>query len=126
MSRIFGATAVIVTVILAAVAQIIIKQQLSRLGPAPFAINEWPGYALTVLLSWQILLGFALAFIGAMIYLFAISRFDVTYLYPFASMSFPAVLLLGVFVLGEPLSWQKAAGSALIIFGVIISATSQS
>ncbi|MEJ1931459.1 hypothetical protein WDZ92_14485 [Nostoc sp. NIES-2111] len=126
MIKFLGALAVIFSVSLAAVAQVMIKRELTHLGPAPSAIAEWPGYALSILLTPGIILAFMLAFVGAMAYLFAISRLPITYLYPFASLSFPAVLVLGVLVIGETFTWQKAAGSALIIGGVIINSMSQS
>lgn len=74
--------------------------------------------------SGQIIFGFAVAFFGTMIYLFAIGCLNITYLYPFASLSFPAVLLAGVLVPAESLSWQNARGSALIVPGAFISAAS--
>lgn len=119
-----GALAVLATVTLAAVAQIIMKHQLGRIGPMPADVMDWPRYTFMILTNPGILLGFAMAFLGAMIYLFAISRLPVTYLYPFASISFPAILILGVLVLGEELTWQKAVGSALIVAGVALSAFS--
>ena len=124
MIRLIGIFAVIVTVVLAALAQIIVKQQLGQIGPVPYSIVEWPRYTMRVLLNPVVLVGFSMAFLGAIIYLFAISRLPITYLYPFASLSFPVVLLLGTLVLGEPLTWQKALGSALIIGGVFIGSFS--
>lgn len=101
MPRLLGPTAVSVAAILARFAPIPVTQQLSGPGPVPSAVREWSRYALLILSSWQIIAGFALAFAGAVIYLFAISHPNISYLYPFASLSFPAVLLAGVLVLGS-------------------------
>ncbi|MBV9859208.1 MAG: EamA family transporter, partial [Alphaproteobacteria bacterium] len=65
------------------------------------------------------------AFIGALAYIAAISRLPITYAYPLASLSFPAVLLGGWLLFGEALTWPKALGSALIVLGVALSAASR-
>lgn len=125
MPHLQGVLAVLVTVILASIAQIIIKLQLSKIGPVPNDPGAWLRYTFDILTNPLIIFAFGMAFVGAMIYLFAISRLNITYLYPVASLSFPTVLLLGVFVIGEPMSWQKAGGSLFIIAGVMLSATSR-
>lgn len=125
MTRWLGALAVLTSVALACIAQITIKHQLAKIGASPPRAEDWPRYAFTLLTDGWILASFALAFVGAMIYLFAISHLNITYLYPFASLSFPAILFLGSYLLGEPLSWQKVLGSSLIMAGVLVSAMSQ-
>jgi drug/metabolite transporter (DMT)-like permease len=124
MPRILGIFAVLLTVALATVAQILMKHQLGKLGGAPSSPGDLARYLFKVLLNPGVMIAFAMGFLGAVIYLVAISRLPITYLYPFASLSFPAVLLLGALVLGESITWYKVAGSFLIVSGVVIGALS--
>ena len=116
--------AVLLTVALGGAAQIIIKNQLEVLGAAPDQIRELPKYIFDFLISPTVWLAFGLVFLGALVYILAISRLPLTYLYPFASLSFPLILILGVVIFGESLTWQKAIGSCLIIGGVTLGAFS--
>lgn len=124
MDRVYGVLAVLLTVVLTSIAQILIKTQLSKIGAAPDHFYEWPRYLVSALFSPPIFFAFTIAFVGALAYILAISRLPITYLYPFASLSFPFVLILGVFLLGDAFTWQKACGSALIISGVVLGAFS--
>ena len=47
---------------------------------------------------------------------------DVSFAYPFISLGFILVLMVGWLVLGEPLTWPKVVGNALIIGGIMVLA----
>lgn len=50
----------------------------------------------------------------------ALTKFDLSYAYPFMSLSFVLVAILGVIVLGEQLSLVRLLGLALVVVGLII------
>ena len=50
----------------------------------------------------------------------AMTRFDLSYAYPFTSLSFVLVLALSVHLFNEPVSLPKVLGLALIISGIIV------
>jgi multidrug transporter EmrE-like cation transporter len=49
-----------------------------------------------------------------------LTKFELSYAYPFMSLSFVAVFFLSIFLYSEPLTWQKAGGLSLIILGLIV------
>ena len=49
------------------------------------------------------------------------TKFDITYAYPFMSLSPALVFLIGVFVLGEPFTIGKLVGLVVIIIGIFIT-----
>ena len=124
MTHVYGVLAVMVTVICTVAGQMLIKFELARIGEIPSYKHLWAGFFLQVLTTPWILVGLGLAFIGALSYIAALSKLPMTYIYPFASLTFPLVLIIGAWLFGEALTWQKAVGSALIVAGVGLSASS--
>ena len=63
----------------------------------------------------------ASAFIASVFWMLAMTKFDITYAYPFMSLSPALVFLIGVFVLGEPFTIGKLVGLVVIIIGIFIT-----
>ena len=49
------------------------------------------------------------------------TKFDVSYAYPFMSLAPALVFLVGILYLGENFSWGKVIGLVFIITGTIIT-----
>lgn len=60
------------------------------------------------------------AFLAFLCWMGALSSFDLTYAYPFTSLSFMFVLALGVAIFKELLSMGKVVGILLICCGLIL------
>jgi drug/metabolite transporter (DMT)-like permease len=52
----------------------------------------------------------------------ALTRFQLSYAYPFVSITFALMLVLSAAIFGEAITPAKAAGIALIVAGVIVGA----
>ena len=52
------------------------------------------------------------------------TKFDISFAYPFMSGAFVLVFLLSIFLFGEPISWQKTLGLLLIVSGIIVTSRS--
>ena len=65
-------------------------------------------------------LGIAAASFGGVCYTASMSRFELSYMYPFMSLAFVLVLFMSVMFLGEALVWQKVAGTTCIVLGLIL------
>ncbi|MDR3057774.1 MAG: EamA family transporter [Dysgonomonas sp.] len=68
-----------------------------------------------------ILSGFLSAFVASLFWLGAMSKFEITQAYPFMSLAPVLVFILGVGILGEPLTIGKVVGLVLIILGIIVT-----
>ena len=62
--------------------------------------------------------------IGVLAWLAALSRFEISYVYPFASLSYIGIILGSYFLFHERMSRLRVLGIIVIIAGVLI--TSQS
>jgi uncharacterized membrane protein len=50
------------------------------------------------------------------------TRFELSYAYPFTSLNFVLVLAMSVWLLDEQLNLYKVAGVALIVLGTVVAA----
>lgn len=83
-------------------------------------INASPE-ALRLTLSWSSILGVVLYGGSFLLYLYLISKFDLSYLMPILTgLTYIGILLVSSFIFKESMPLSKVIGSALILGGVIV------
>lgn len=102
--------------------QLILKWRISRFGPLPVETFEKVKFLLSLLFDPAIFSGFAAAFIAAIAWMAAMTKFELSHAYPFMSLNFAIVLFMSGWLLSEPLSVQKILGVALIMVGTMVAA----
>ena len=65
--------------------------------------------------------GFISAFIASVFWMLAMTKFELTYAYPFMALSPALVFIIGIFVLGETFTIGKVLGLLVIKIGIIIT-----
>lgn len=76
-----------------------------------------------IFLNWQIMLGFFLAGIGAIFYLFALSRNDFGLIFPvLGALGFLVLPLISWLVLDETVTTGRLIGTVIIAIGMLIVA----
>lgn len=103
-------------VLLSAAAQLAMKRGL---GPGGGDVTGTYVQAFTSPMVW---LGLILYGASAVLWLWVLSRLDVSLAYPLVSLGFVVTMLLGIVWLGEPFSWLRVAGCTLIVVGVSLLA----
>lgn len=114
---------VLVAIVIALVtfAQLIIKYDVNRMGAIPLdSLRETVGYGFGALTSFYVLSGLFAAGIAALAWIAALSRYDLSSVYPLLSLNFVLVPLLSVYFFGESMDSFKLAGTAIIIIGVFV------
>ncbi|MEN1967469.1 EamA family transporter [Lentibacillus sp. N15] len=104
--------------------QLILKWKIDRAGSLPDGSIDKLIFLFKLLLDPIILSGFLSAFVASLFWMAAMTKFNISYAYPFMSLSFVLVFLLSVFLFQEPVTTQKVVGLSLIVLGIIV--TSQS
>lgn len=104
--------------------QLIIKWRISPYGPLPDRLIEKIQFLSHVLLDPYIISGFVAAFIASFFWMAAMTKFDLSFAYPFMSLAFVFVLILSVILFKEPLTIHKVIGILLIVLGIIITSKS--
>lgn len=105
--------------------QLVLKWRISGYGALPDAgMGEKVIFLLKLLLDPFIFSGFASAFVASLFWMAAMTKFDVSYAYPFMSLAFVFVFALSVFLFKEPVTMYKIAGLGLIVLGIYVSSRS--
>ncbi|MDP2249270.1 MAG: SMR family transporter [Hydrogenophaga sp.] len=104
-------------VLLSSAAQLAMKRGMG--APVGGDVGDTYLHALTSPMVW---LGLVLYGASAVLWLWVLSRLDVSLAYPLVSLGFVVTMALGVLWLGEPFSWLRVAGCTLIVVGVSLLA----
>lgn len=102
--------------------QLVLKWQIGGAGPMP---DDGLGKVLFLLrqfLNPWILSGFASAFAASLAWMAAMTHFELGYAYPFMSLAFVIVMVLGVLFFGESVNFSRMAGTLLVVVGLIVIA----
>jgi drug/metabolite transporter (DMT)-like permease len=110
-------------VLMSSAAQVVMKLGMNAgappVGGAGAPVLATYAHALSSPLVWA---GLGLYGLSAGLWIWVLSRLDVSLAYPLVSLGFVFTLAVGVLWLGEPFSWQRLAGCGLIVAGVLLLA----
>lgn len=112
------------TIIFTVYGQIIIKWRMLFYKNLPSDSVEKVFFLLKLLLDPFILSGFIAAFVASLFWMVAMTRFEISYAYPFTSLSFVLVFIISIFLFSETISLGKIVGLLLIVAGVIVTSKS--
>jgi uncharacterized membrane protein len=108
---------IIIAIIFAAFGQVSWKLGMNQAGQLA-ALNFTTLSA--VLLNPYVLLGFVMYALSTIFWLIALSKKELSFVYPFISLTYVLVLVLSSLVLKEDIGINKIAGTLAIIIGLII------
>jgi drug/metabolite transporter (DMT)-like permease len=114
-----GYVFIALTVLLTGYGQIILKYEINSVANIP---SGWPmmGFLLKFMLYRPLVLsGFFSGVLAAFAWMAALSKFELSYAYPFMSLNFVFVVALSFLLFGEGMHIYKLIGLALICLGVL-------
>ena len=101
--------------------QLILKWRIQNTNQLPERLMELFFFLIKLVLDPYIISGFVSAFIASLCWMAAMTKFEISFAYPFMSLSFVMVLFLSALLLGETITIGKVLGLVVIIFGLIIT-----
>jgi len=111
---------ILISVIGGAVGQIVLKKGMSTMGALTLSSRD----LLTTL--WRmgtnpyVIFGLAVYVAGTVFWLAALSRVDLSFAYPFASLSYGVMLAASWLLFNEDISLVRIIGTVVVVLGVII------
>ena len=108
---------IVATVVFAILSQVIMRWQMGIVGQLPPGIWEKSLFMTRTFFRPWILLAFLFTFLSGVAWM---TKFEISYAYPFTSLNFIIMLALGVLLFGEPFNFNKLIGTFLVISGLII------
>ena len=115
---------VIFTILFTVYGQVILKWRISDLN---WSLDMTGGIGKMIVSYMKFLFdplifsGFISAFIASVFWMLAMTKFEITYAYPYMALSPALVFIIGIFVLGETFTIGKVLGLLVIMIGIIIT-----
>ena len=104
--------------------QIVLKWRMNGMGSLPEGTGDKVIFLIKVLFDPWVFSGFFSAFIASFFWMAAMTKFDISYAYPFMSSAFVLVFLLSVILFNEAITWNKVIGLLLIVAGIVVTSRS--
>lgn len=100
--------------------QIIIRWQVGLAGGLPDTLEGKFFFVLRLLFSPWMITAMAATFFSGISWMMAMTKFEISYAYPWVGLNFVLMLAVGVFLFGENFSLMKGIGTLLIIAGIAV------
>jgi multidrug transporter EmrE-like cation transporter len=111
---------ILLGVLLNAFAQILLKKGMLGIGHFEIQIQNLFPILQKVATNLYILLGLGSYVISVAVWLLVLSQVEVSYAYPFLSVGYVVVTLMGYFFFQENVSWMRVISISIIVVGVIL------
>jgi drug/metabolite transporter (DMT)-like permease len=108
---------IVFTVIINTTGQFVVKTGVNRVGAVGLTDVRMIVKALT---SWIVIVGFALYFLSAILWISILSKAELSWAFPILSLSYVLTALLSPVFLHESFSPQRLVGTAVICLGVFL------
>ena len=101
--------------------QIVVKWQVGKAGALPETLSQKIPFLLKLVLNPWIMTSMAAGFLALVCWLAAMTKFELSYAYPFMSLAFVLVLILSAILFHESVTLPKVLGVLLVISGIIVA-----
>ena len=122
IGKIYDHVFILMTIFFTVYSQLIMRWQVGNAGNLP---TDTPGkisFILALLLNPWVITGVASTFFAGVSWMLAMTRFEISYAFPFVSLNYILVLLAGFLIFGESFSLVKLGGTFLVILGLLVIA----
>jgi drug/metabolite transporter (DMT)-like permease len=111
-----------ITICFTVAGNLLIKAGMLDVGTLPGHSGEVPGFFFQSLTNPKVVAGLAMAFLAAMAWMGAVSQSEISFAYPFMSLTVVLVLLLSGLLFGEVVPINRWLGVIIVCMGLIIAA----
>ena len=111
---------ILISVVLGAVGQIMLKNGMSSMGPLTLSVGQLGSILWRMATNPFVVLGLGFYVCGTLFWLTALSRVDLSYAYPFASLSYIVMLTASWLLFHENITPMRVLGSVVVGRGVLL------
>lgn len=120
LEKIINHSYILMTIVFAVASQFLMRWQASSIGVMPQGLIEKLSYFVGLISNPWILLAFTFTGLSGLSWFIAMTKFELSYAYPFVSLNYVLVLMLAPVILNESISTSKVVGTLIIVVGVIL------
>jgi drug/metabolite transporter (DMT)-like permease len=113
---------ILLCVVLTVYSQLMMRWQVSAGGPLPDDLTGKARFVFVMLLNPWVLSAVAATFLAGVAWMLAMTKFEVSYAYPFMSLNYVLVLAASALLFQEALTGTKLAGTVLVVAGIVVIA----
>ena len=112
---------IISTILITVYGQLIVKWRVSQAGSLPLGLPDKAAFFGRLLLDPWIISVLFVTPLAALCWFAAMTKYQLSYAYPFMSLAFVLVLILSAVLFHETVNIAKVAGVLLIVVGIIVA-----
>ena len=118
MTKFLDFSYILATILFTVYGQLIIKWRVNYLGDFPVNQTDKLKHAFFLIFDPFILSGFCAAFLASLAWISAMSKFELSYAYPFTGLTFALIIILSAVIFNESLTFFKVLGIGFIMVGI--------
>ncbi|WP_454732072.1 MULTISPECIES: hypothetical protein [Cupriavidus] len=122
MSRTLDHVYILAMILLTTYSQVVMRWQVGLAGALPDGIAGKIAFVAGLLINPWVLTTLLATFLAGVVWMLALSKFELSYAYPFVSIVYLLVLASGVVFFHDDLSWGRVIGTVVVLLGVVIIA----
>jgi drug/metabolite transporter (DMT)-like permease len=111
---------ILVSVLTGAIGQIMLKRGMAKMGPVTLTLNQLPTVLWSMATNLWVVFGLLIYVTGTVFWLSALSRVELSYAYPFASLSYVVMLAASWLLFYEDITVMRLLGTAIVALGVFL------
>lgn len=111
---------ILISVLTSAAGQLLLKKGMNSMGPVTLSLNQLPSILWQMGTNPSVVIGLIIYLAGTVFWLAALSRVDLSYAYPFASISYVIMLVASWLMFDEKITLFRIIGSVVIGVGVLL------
>lgn len=115
---------IIPSIIAGVIGQLLLKRGMLGMGPLNLGGGNVVSLVWSIFTNPWVIAGLALYVGGTLFWLIALSRADLSFVYPFATLTMALIIISSRFIFGEAISGLRLIGIITIAAGVLIVARS--
>jgi drug/metabolite transporter (DMT)-like permease len=113
---------ILVSVVAGAGGQLLLKRGMNTMGPLTLSFDQFFNVLWRIGTNPYVVIGLLIYVTGTFFWLVALSRVDLSYAYPFASLSYLIMLFGGWFIFHEGVTPVRLFGTLIVCVGVFLIA----
>ncbi len=120
MDKIVNHLYIFLTIIFSIASQFLMRWQASNIGSVPQGMTEKFTFLFNMIINPWVFLAFVFTGFSGVMWLLAMSKFELSYAYPFLSFNYVLIFLLAPLLFNETISIFKIIGSLIILLGIVV------
>jgi len=113
---------IFLSIFFAVSSQLIIKWKMNSVDISGYqTVIEKFAFAFSMLFNPYIMLSILFTLLSGISWMIAMTKFDISYAYPYTALGFVFILFFSYLLFQEPLNLYKIIGTILIVAGIVVS-----